>query len=1502
MHSRLLFLLGCVALTTSSCRKETATAVVPHGDTFAELRSVKGDVKVAAPGEPSRRPYPRERISEGEVVELAADGLSWIRRDGGAVVLVAGPARLTLRAASFDLTEGRAFVDTEGGPPVEIDTPRGTMELSDARASLDVDHDGAVATYVLRGSARSGKGQRAGSGELITERPDGTATRTSAISWDDWTGGLATADENAEPAPFGIGTVGARPPGDKGKPRFSLVVQRLDVKVTIDHDFATTEVDETFVNPTSEVVEGMYSFRTPLGAVLSRFGVDRSGDLVWGRVKESAQALAQYESNVYEGSTEDPALLSWVSPGVYSARLYPIPAGASRRVVTRYGEWLTRQGAHGERRMYVYPMAAEGARGSLPRIEELTVSLDLTRAGAERVKAGMGGKREGNSVTIKAFDFVPRADLAVELFDKGQADLVAYRAPHALTAEDAPERAERGFSAKVSAEESDYLLVPLRATPANEPAAGLDLAIVVDTSAATESGALAVARNLAAALLAHLGPDDRAALWAGDASLRPVADGSGDLSRLDAARKRTWLAGLAAVERGGATDIGALLTEAASKLDPNRRGAVVYVGDGQPSVGEVAPKALRERLERLPQGTRVLAVGLGSAPNLPLLGAVARGAPVEHVADAYGAARTALRLLESAGRSVWLGVTADLGSGVERALPRELPAVGTDDSVLVVGRVSGKPPAQITLRGTGGTVTQKLRVVRLADNGDLRRRWGERRLGELIDEGAGRAAFVDIGRRFGLVSPFTSLYVPTSRETAQEDEEPPVNLHAQIADRRKRWAPWALLEGGLFFSKRSAEVAKYVEVAAPMEAEASKEGGTGTRAKGEEGSMGRPAGAQNKRYAVQGPKDDADEKVKRQAALRESMDFGMTGLLKQGAGGPPGAEPAAPPAAMPPPARVGEPMRPMTDVEIAEHGAPWGRDTSLGASIDSLPADGAAEETAIGPGNRGGGLADAPTSGRAGGAAAAAPRARRSLLSGAPTSKLAAAAEREDDEPRTARATTPHDVKPEPLARGKKSGADVEKAALRTNVSASLSLAVIDHAPHPCGAAADLPLDERRILWRERLAAVTKPEAALVVYRQALFACEAPGWRERYALLLYMVERMGSPKYRVALWRALLGSPAAADVVYRATLIRVQSAEELRELHDALGLEHIDPGLLAGMLSRAKTPSERLSLLHSAALRWQDDLELALMVLDAYEDAGDDAGGRAWARRLRRRADATAHVHTSIGEYYFRLSQRGTGAASQRDVEEARRTFGEIVEFASEDPVARRRLGDLLRAHGFYEEALRQYETLERLTPDDAAVPLLLAAAAQGMGRIEEAVRWTEKAASTGSPDGSSPLSVSARAMASAFLAWARDDALRSDRKDEADRLRARAKRLSGNRAPSGGDVRIVVIWSHPELRPALWTNALGAPMPATDNYPLFGVAEATVPGAPSAIVELRLDPEDAARAARLGARATVTAVTGEGTPEERIARLDVGFGTPAHTNDRVKVVFDSGALRAEAP
>jgi len=105
-----------------------------------------------------------------------------------------------------------------------------------------------------------------------------------------------------------------------------------------------------------------------------------------------------------------------------------------------------------------------------------------------------------------------------------------------------------------------------------------------------------------------------------------------------------------------------------------------------------------------------------------------------------------------------------------------------------------------------------------------------------------------------------------------------------------------------------------------------KEGGTGTRAKGEEGSMGDPNSRNtNRRYGVAGPKDNPDPHIARSAALREAAEFGMIGLLNTGAGGDPNAPTA-----------------------------PWGRDDSLGT--DPISARGNMWGDSIGDAFGAGGL------------------------------------------------------------------------------------------------------------------------------------------------------------------------------------------------------------------------------------------------------------------------------------------------------------------------------------------------------------------------------------------------------------------------------------------------------------------------------------------------------------------------------------------------------------------
>lgn len=133
--------------------------------------------------------------------------------------------------------------------------------------------------------------------------------------------------------------------------------------------------------------------------------------------------------------------------------------------------------------------------------------------------------------------------------------------------------------------------------------------------------------------------------------------------------------------------------------------------------------------------------------------------------------------------------------------------------------------------------------------------------------------------------------------------------------------PMGLSDEGELDKDRLLLIQQYLNAAAEREQEEktedvvsedsdNKEGGTGTRAKGEEGSMGKESSkATNKRYAVKGPKDNPDPHLARAAALREARDFGMIGLLNAGASGDPNAPTA-----------------------------PWGRETSSG--MDDVSAQG----------------------------------------------------------------------------------------------------------------------------------------------------------------------------------------------------------------------------------------------------------------------------------------------------------------------------------------------------------------------------------------------------------------------------------------------------------------------------------------------------------------------------------------------------------------------------------
>lgn len=1515
--------------------------LAPRSQTWAELRTVRRTVRVTPPDEKERDPYPRERLVDGARVKVEAGGLAWLRRDAGATLLVRGPAQVVVYADGIKLESGRIFVDSPVSRATEIEVPSGKLQLAKVRASLDVAESGTTEAYVLDGEVRLGDSVRARAGERLLAAKGGAPTLEAVKVWEDWTGGLATTDPVAAPAPFGVGTVGARPPGNVGSPRFPLAIQRLDVRVSVDGDFAVTEVDQRFFNPSSSTVEGIYRFRSPSGASIHRFGVDRGGDLVWGRVKESAAAAAQYQSNVYQGSTEDPALLEWEGPGAYRARLYPIGPGESRRVVVRYTEWLPRNGAKGERRHYVYPMAAEGSEASLPVIEELTIKVELAKARANEVRVGMAGTRQGTEVIVRAQDYVPRADLSVELFDEGVGALGAYHAKHS------PDLAVLAPEARVDANkaalgEVGYVLVPLRAADIPVQPGGLDLAIVVDASAANDASSMALARAAAMGLLSHLGDDDRAMVWAGAEALRPLLPDVAGLAKIDSAVRQRYSAALASLQRGGATDLGGMLSLAASQLDPARRGVVVYIGDGLPTVGELSLKELEQKLGKLPRPPRVFSLGVGRDVDMALLAGLATGGFATRLDDAFSAARAGLSVLERAERPAWLGTEVSLGENVERIYPRGSAALVADETVVVVGRTASATPRKLTITTRDGKKELPLDPRALDDQGDLRRRWAEARLDELLRERAGRAAMVDVGVRFGIITPVTSFYVPTARELAEE---------------RRRFQP---------------EEDREAEEEAQASAD-NKEGGTGTRAKGEEGSMGNPSSGTNKRYAVAGPRDNADPHVARQEALKDSAEFGMIGLLNAGAGGDPSAPTAPwgkdqPAPAAPPPAAAATASGPGTaekapeaeakPTDAAKRKAPdgntWGDEIgdtfgAGGLGLAGVGEGGGGKGEGIGLGSigtlgkgagTGTGQGFGSGHGRLGGAhAATTPTVRMGAtqVTGKLPPEVVQRIVRQnfgrfrlcyeqgltrnpnlegrvgvrfviDEQGGVANATNAGSDLPDAgavacvvaafngLSFPQPEGGKVTvvypilfapgdgKAAKPEKVEEPIVLVGLDVIPRfiiRCSVAADLPLADRVTLWRERLSKMSgSPGGVLGVYQKALGGCEAPSWTERRRLLSLMLDALGTVPLRVGLWKLMKNDATAADSLYRGIVARIKTAQQMRELHTALGLKTMDPGMLEKLLADTKAPAERAAKLRVLTREWPDDFRLGLALLDALEDAGDFAGAADFAERLRSRPDADAHVRTMVGELYLRIAGAQKEPKNQAEYEAlARRAFGEIVEFAPDDPVARRRLGDLLRAHGWFADARRQYETLASITPDDASVALLLAAAAEGEGQVEAAVRWTEKGHGAGAPDVDSGPAATSRAFAATFLAWGRLAAREGKREQEATDLATRAEQvLAAERAKPGSGARVTLSWSHPELHPVLYTNALGAPMPAAEGDVTLGIAQARMPSKGERWVEIRIEKGDVEAAARLGAELTLTVVFDELGKSEKIVKLPVRF------------------------
>jgi putative PEP-CTERM system integral membrane protein len=106
-------------------------------------------------------------------------------------------------------------------------------------------------------------------------------------------------------------------------------LERQDLTVTPDGDWADVELHEVYVNQTFEVEEIFYSFSLPESAVITGIWLGETetlSDRFPFQVAPRGAAQAVYNSQVQRERPIDPALLEQVGPRNYRLRAFPIPA------------------------------------------------------------------------------------------------------------------------------------------------------------------------------------------------------------------------------------------------------------------------------------------------------------------------------------------------------------------------------------------------------------------------------------------------------------------------------------------------------------------------------------------------------------------------------------------------------------------------------------------------------------------------------------------------------------------------------------------------------------------------------------------------------------------------------------------------------------------------------------------------------------------------------------------------------------------------------------------------------------------------------------------------------------------------------------------------------------------------------------------------------------------------------------------------------------------------
>ncbi|MFH1811866.1 MAG: VIT domain-containing protein [Pseudomonadota bacterium] len=723
----------------------------------ARLELAAGDVAI-------RRGNTREQLTSGaallqdSTLTTGEGARALARLADGSAVFLRDRTTLSLRADAVQLEQGEIWVDAPPSERRAMTYQAGSVSLAADDAGLSFKREGdQVTLYVARGLATlTAEGGRVEvqAGEQAKVQGSAAPEVTPVAFWVDWTGGMGDHRPVSHLAGSGSGRIYGVDLSDRsGTAPRELEVSRQAVRAVIRDGLAETEVDQTFFNPGQNPVEGWYWFTVPAGASVTGFELETNGVLVPAELIERNTAEKQYHGAARRGF--DPALLEWIDARSFRARIFPVTAGGTRRVVLRYIELMPLTEG---RLRYLYPLQSDQPL----RIGEFSLTVDLGEAGTEMSITTLAEARVeqgGRLVTMRRSGYTPRADFLLESKPRNL--------PPAL-------RVAR-FAAQ--SDTADYLLA--RYTPqidwATQKPSPASVVLVVDTSAAADDAARQLKAVAAEAILHALSAEDQFALVSLD--VKPtVLHPAQDLAPAAEEQIAQALERLADHASGGATDLAALFDVALARLHAAEQPAVIYVGDGLATSGEMSGEQLSERLRRALDTSRArfFTVAVGGDADHATLAELARvgGGHAYRIDSADETTERALSLAAAIKVPTITEFDIDLGAGLDEVFISATGKISRGDEVTVLARTHHELPSRVTVRGrlAGKPFEQQVAVAhdRSVIGAFVPRLWAAEKMRRVLGRATApddeRGRIIKLGIEYGLMTPFTSFLALESED------------------------------------------------------------------------------------------------------------------------------------------------------------------------------------------------------------------------------------------------------------------------------------------------------------------------------------------------------------------------------------------------------------------------------------------------------------------------------------------------------------------------------------------------------------------------------------------------------------------------------------------------------------------------------------------------------------------------------------------------------------------